>query len=83
VNTIVSPTTPQLPETLGLRTGAGEFGATGAENATVIGEAPSTPVILLAGLIDDTCIGPDAVGALPKPEAGGCVVFAVDVCVAA
>ena len=83
MKTIESPATPQLPETAGFSTGAGEFGATGAENVTVIGRAPSTPVVLLAGLIVVTCIGPVAAGALPRPEAGGCVVLAELVCVAA
>jgi hypothetical protein len=63
------PSALQLPATDGLSVGDGEFGATGAEKLIVIGSAPSTPVVLLAGVIEVRCMGPAGTELFPIPPA--------------
>lgn len=68
VNTIEEPSILQRPGTLGWSVGRGEFAATGSEKLIVIGEAPSTPVLAVAGAIHVRRIGPVASGT-PDPNA--------------
>ena len=55
VKTAVSPSTCQLPVICGERVGIGVLAASGAENCTRIGAAPSTPFAPAAGVTDSTC----------------------------
>ena len=68
VNTIDLPCELQRPGTLGWRRGRGVFPPIGAEKLMVIGEAPSTSVLDVAGTTSVTCIGRTAAAA-PWPPA--------------